>query len=380
MTPLSGCCSAEVACRRACRSPFFASVISFSSSGLTALALACVVLIRSWSITSTHRFASIALRCEASRESLWRGVLWGVSAPGPLRSGGAAAARAVVERGHAARAGAQLLDPVLVGEDRERGDQDLGGLAQRGRGVDRAVGLDVQRQLVEVGALADAGLLDRVRDALDGREDRVDRDHADRLVRRLVVLRRAVAAAATDREVQLELRLLLERRDVRVGVEDLDAGRQVDVARRDLAGPGHDQRRLDLGRVGVHPADDALEVQDDVGDVLGDALDRRELVRDPLDAHARDRRPRERGQQDAPQRVAEGVAEAAIEGLDRERAAVLLDRLTGDPGDLEVEHEGPCWVVQAVRTGRFAHGSGERSSYFEYSSTINCSWTGAAIS
>jgi hypothetical protein len=59
-----------MACRRACRSPFLASVISFSISGLTALALASVVLIRSWSTISTHRFASSDLRCAESRESL----------------------------------------------------------------------------------------------------------------------------------------------------------------------------------------------------------------------------------------------------------------------------------------------------------------------
>ncbi len=75
---------------------------------------------------------------------------------------------------------------------------------------------------------------------------------------------------------------------MQIGVEDLDAGRQVDVLGGDLTGPGDDQRRLDLARVGVHPADDALEVQDDVGHVLLDALNGRELVRDALDAHARD--------------------------------------------------------------------------------------------
>ena len=53
--------------------------------------------------------------------------------------------------------------------------------------------------------------------------------------------------------------------------------------RGDLARAGDDQRRLDLGRVRVHPAHDALEVEDDVGHVLLDALDRRELVRDALD-------------------------------------------------------------------------------------------------
>src|SRR4051812_45593697 len=50
-------------------------------------------------------------------------------------------------------------------------------------------------------------------------------------------------------------------------------------------------------------------------------LDRRELVRDALDAHARDGSAREGGEQHSPQRVAERVAETAIEGLDGERAA-----------------------------------------------------------
>src|SRR3954451_7380727 len=326
MTPLSGCWRVDIACRRACRSPFLASVISFSTSGLTALALASVVLMRSWSMISTHRFASSALRCEASRDSLWRVFWWRISGssrdvpsarpaagaarqgrtgampaalPGPrtqhgddrrspiaggmLREGPLVApqvqaslrerlddlvdrllaevrdrrqlalglgdqvadgldagtleavvgphpelelldqdvvhrpplapahgerparrAGAVLERRDTRRAGAQLLDPVLVGEDRQRGDQDLGGLAQRGLRVQRAVGLDVERQLVEVRPLADARLLHLVGDAAHRREDRVDRDDADRLVGRLVLLGRAVAAAAADREVELE--------------------------------------------------------------------------------------------------------------------------------------------------------------------------------
>ena len=67
-------------------------------------------------------------------------------------------------------------------------------------------------------------------------------------------------------------------------------------------------------------------------------LDRRELVRDALDPDARDGGAGERGEQHAPQRVAERVAEAPIERLDRERAAILFDRLAGDSGDLEVKH------------------------------------------
>jgi hypothetical protein len=125
---------------------------------------------------------------------------------------------------------------------------------------------------------------------------------------------------------------------VDVGVEDLDAGREVDVLRRDLTGAGDDERGLDLGGIGMHAADDALEVQDDVRDVLRDALDRGELVGDALDPHARDGRTGQRGQQHAPQGVAERVAEATVEGLDHERAAMLLDGFAGDARDLEVEH------------------------------------------
>ena len=100
-----------------------------------------------------------------------------------------------------------------------------------------------------------------------------------------------------------------------VGVEDLDAGGQVDVLGGDLTGAGDDERGLDLGRVGVHAADDALEVQDDVGDVLLDALDRRELVGDALDAHARDGRAGERAT------AARGAASCRTCSRSRGRAA-----------------------------------------------------------
>src|SRR3954453_13635786 len=184
--------------------------MSSSSSGLTALALASLVRMRSCSMTSLQRFCRSALRCAASRESLWRVFWWRMSVltqaqpagverlddlvdrllaevrdRGELALGlrdqvadgldaraleavvGADAelelldedvvhralprrARAVDAR-HLARvqrpagACAELLDAVGVGEDRQLRDQDLGGLAQRGLRVDRAVGLDVER-------------------------------------------------------------------------------------------------------------------------------------------------------------------------------------------------------------------------------------------
>jgi hypothetical protein len=72
-------------------------------------------------------------------------------------------------------------------------------------------------------------------------------------------------------------------RDLEVRVEDLELGRRLDVGRLDDACAALDHVHLDLGRVAVESADQVLEVEDDVGDVLADARKRRELVRDPLD-------------------------------------------------------------------------------------------------
>ena len=92
---------------------------------------------------------------------------------------------------------------------------------------------------------------------------------------------------------------------------------------------------LDLGRLAVEAADQALEVEDDVGDVLADARERRELVRDALDLDRGHGGALERREQHAAQRVAERVAEAAVERLDHEDAAVLVDVLVDDLRDLE---------------------------------------------
>src|SRR5262249_57820667 len=96
------------------------------------------------------------------------------------------------------------------------------------------------------------GCGDRVGGAADRREDRVDRYHPDRLVVGLVLFGGGVAAAAADRQVDLEFGFFLERRDRRVGVEYLDPGGEVDVLGLDLAGAGGNERRLDFIGVGVH--------------------------------------------------------------------------------------------------------------------------------
>jgi hypothetical protein len=86
---------------------------------------------------------------------------------------------------------------------------------------------------------------------------------------------------------------------------------------------------------------DVLQVEEDVGGVLGDALDGRELVELGVLADVGDGRPRDRGQQGAAERVAEGVAEPGLEGADGELLAVALLLADGlDRGTLDDEQSG----------------------------------------
>jgi hypothetical protein len=126
-------------------------------------------------------------------------------------------------------------------------------------------------------------------------------------------------------------------RDLELGVQDLEVGRRLDVGGRDRAGALLREMHLDLGRVAVEPADELLQVQDDVGDVLPDARQRGELVRDAFDLDGGHRRALERREQDAPQRVAERVPEAAVERLDHEPPRALVGVLGDELGHLEVD-------------------------------------------
>ena len=92
----------------------------------------------------------------------------------------------------------------------------------------------------------------------------------------------------------------------------------------------------------MQAADEVLQVEDDVGDVLTNTLERRELVRDALDLHRGDGGSLEGREEHAAQRVAERVAEATIERLDDEDAAVLVDLLVRDPRHLEFHERSSC--------------------------------------
>ena len=239
--------------------------------------------------------------------------------------------------GNAARGAIAGLDREAdVHERLELADEDVGRAGERLFGRDRAVGLDLDRQLVVVGHLADAHGLDPVVDLADRGEDRVDRDHADR--QRFGPLGRQVADAALDGQVDLDRHVVrVERHEDELGVDDLDVGRLGDVGGRDRARAALDEAELD--RVGGEALEaELLDVQDDLGDVLLDPGDRGELLVDVADLDRGDRGALQRGQEDAPQGVAE---RDAVAGLERTRLVlgVGADFLDGlDLRALEFDH------------------------------------------
>ncbi len=84
--------------------------------------------------------------------------------------------------------------------------------------------------------------------------------------------------------------------------------------------------RIVLGLIAGVLDDQALDVQDDVGDVLDHAGDGGDLVLHALDLDARDGTALQAGEQDAPQAVADGDAEAALERLGVELAVGVGQR------------------------------------------------------
>src|SRR5690242_17170158 len=279
------------------------------------------------------------------------------------------------------------LEVELPGQP-EQLDQGLARARDRIARAHRGLGLDVDDQPVEVGPLLDTGRLHLVGDPQHRRVDRVDGDPADLLPGLLVLGGRHVTAAALDRQFHLQLALAVERGDVQVGVVHLDARGRRDVGGRDLTwsllAQVHDDRLVLLGG-----DDEFLEVQDDVGDVLGHPGHGGELVQDALDPDAGHRCARNRRQQRPPQRVANGVPEPRLQRLDDEPGPELVHSLFGEGGTLGDEHDYPSprrplydaaisgggrcrRLARAFRAGRYLR-------YFEYSSTMSCSCTWVSI-
>src|SRR5437868_6665524 len=301
--------SSESAWRRACRSPRRPSVIICSANGFTAFAFASVVLMRPCSIREHARFAYSAFRCAGSRPSFlpvraWRMTLLGASAVAE-RAAAVAAEREPVLR-------QRLLDffDRLLAEVRDRSELVLG------LHDEIADGFDTDALEAVVRADAELELLDRE------------------------VLHPAREPGLGADTVTGDDRLLAEALHLVDVGEDRELGRRLDVGGGDDARPLLRDVHLDLGRIAVQARHEVLEVEHDVGDVLANARQGRELVRSALDLDRGDRCALERREQHAAQRVAERMTEAAVERLDLKHPAMLVHFLVDDARNLKVHC--PC--------------------------------------
>src|SRR5690606_1859087 len=183
-----------------------------------------------------------------------------------------------------------------------------------------AVRLDVENELVQVGTLLHARALDRVGNATNRRERRVELQAPDgptRLFESRALYRRTVATAAFDFERHVELARLREIRDDELGVQHFDVVVELNVAGR------HGTRALlmetQLRLIACIEANrHLLEIQQDVDDIFLYALDARVLVQYAVDLRLGDCAPRHGRQQHAPERVAQGMTEPPLERLDHD--------------------------------------------------------------
>jgi hypothetical protein len=132
------------------------------------------------------------------------------------------------------------------------------------------------------------------------------------------------AFSSAVRYLHDERDVVSQRGDDVLGIDDLngligdDAGRRYHAALVTVDANG---ARLLAGVL----YDQALDVQNDVGDVLDDARDRADFVLNALDLEARDRASLQAGQQDPAQAIADSHAEAAFERLRVEPAVGVCE-------------------------------------------------------
>ena len=130
---------------------------------------------------------------------------------------------------------------------------------------------------------------------------------------------RHVAAALPDLDLAVEPHVIGQRTDRQIGVHDLDVVVGLDVASGQISLLGDIDPQC-ARCIRMHPYTEFLDVEDDLGDVLIDSGDGRELVHDSLDLDRGDGGALDGREQHATQTVADGGPEAALEWLDLELA------------------------------------------------------------
>src|SRR3989338_6119555 len=211
-------------------------------------------------------------------------------------------------------------------------NEDRDGVVDGFSRSNRAVSFDIHHQLVEVGDLADAGILHVIADLAHRRVDRVDGDDAQFSLLLAALLGRDITAAAGDENLNLQFGVLFgQSGDVQVRIDDFHVGILLDVrARRFRVAFGVQLQTDRFVRKNAHP--EGLQVQDDFQGIFLHARQSRELVGHALDLDRGHGRAGQRGQENATQGIADGGAVAVEARFDDQRPLAALV-LTGNEFD-----------------------------------------------
>lgn len=201
-------------------------------------------------------------------------------------------------------------------------EQDCDGAVAGVEGVHRAIGFDVEHELVIVCLFTDAGRLDLVRDVEHWAVERVDRDRPKLKLFLAAFFRGAVAAARSNGDLHLEGGGFVGqcRKDL-VRIHDFDVGILFEVRCRDRPLPLDRETQLDR-LFAVELEAERLEVQDHLERVFLDVLERGEFMVHPFDLHCGDCCPWEGREQYAAHGVAKRGAVALCARFNRENTFV----------------------------------------------------------
>ena len=204
--------------------------------------------------------------------------------------------------------------------------QDAGSQRNGFLRVDRAIGPNLNGQLVVIDRLANTGALNvvihlehRGVNAIDGK--RIDIVLLDDGL--LVALCGHITAAFIEGELHDELAALAQGCDVPFRVQDLNVVALLDVIGGDLTGANCLNTHC-LRTIGVQLCSDTLQVQDNFGNVFLDALNGGELVNHAVDLDAGHGDTGQRGKKHTTQAIAQCDAKATLQRFCHEFAVAAV--------------------------------------------------------
>ena len=227
--------------------------------------------------------------------------------------------------------------------------QDLSGQRNGILGGDGLIGIDLQRQLVIVGHVAHAGVFHHIIHLMNGSIDGIHGDQANDRLSGLVLLGRGIAAAVIESQLHVELSVLHQRDDVEFGVQYFDLAITADIAGSDFTG-AHRLNGHGLFASAMQLGDDALNIQDDLRDILFHTGNGGKLVLHAINLDRSGGSAGQRGQQNAAQGVTEGSAITDFQRLYNKLAVrTVFQRFdTFNTGLFNCNHSLPSYVKVAA--------------------------------